>query len=65
MTGFNIVGIIYTLARTFQSNRKEVTNAMDVLWDFFVSVLGGLAANYIGSILPSLFRRLRQGKKGK
>ncbi len=38
---------------------------MDVLWDFFVSVLGGLAANYIGSILPSLFRRLRQGKKGK
>ena len=38
---------------------------MDVVWDLLVAVLGGLAANYIGSILPSLFRRLRQGKKGK
>lgn len=38
---------------------------MDVFWDFFVSVLSGLAANYLSSILKGLFHRVRQSKKGK
>ncbi len=38
---------------------------MDILWDFFVSVLGGLFADFLCFIIPTLFRKLRQHKKGK
>ena len=38
---------------------------MDVLWDFFVSFVSGLAANYLCSLLQGLSSRPKRGKKGK
>ena len=45
---------------------------MDILWDFVVSVTGGLAADLLGFLIGCLFRRvtrwahrLRRDKKGK
>lgn len=45
---------------------------MDILWDFIVSVTGGLAADLLGFLIGSLSRRvmrwahrLRRDKKGK
>lgn len=64
MTGIYINGIMWVLARSaWQQEGGE--KRMDVFWDFFVSVLGSLAANYLLSFVDDLADCLKQRKKGK
>ena len=39
--------------------------SMDVLWDFIMSVLGGILADYLTYVLSRIFRALKDSRKGK
>lgn len=38
---------------------------MDLIWDFIVSVLSSIFAEYLTAALSRLFRALKDGRKGK